>query len=79
MTATDSGTTEPIDYDEWRAQVATDLERLRGISAGIIPERVWIRLPAPRSTAGAGLPANFARETPISEKVNWVWKRTARP
>ena len=36
-------TTAPADYAAWKAQVATELERQHGISAGVIPEAVWTR------------------------------------
>ena len=29
------------DYRVWKAGVTTELQRLHGISAGIIPEHVW--------------------------------------
>ncbi|MET0720433.1 MAG: hypothetical protein ABWY64_06335 [Tardiphaga sp.] len=32
------------DYRVWKAGVTTELQRLHGISAGIIPEHVWTRL-----------------------------------
>ncbi len=37
-------TDDADDYRAWKAGVADALERLRGISASIIPEHVWTRL-----------------------------------
>jgi hypothetical protein len=35
---------EADDYARWKSRVATEMERLRRISAGIVPEHVWTRL-----------------------------------
>ena len=32
------------DYKAWKAGVATEMERLHGIAASIVPEHVWTRL-----------------------------------
>ena len=31
------------DYRAWKAGVTTEMERLHGIAAGVIPEHVWTR------------------------------------
>jgi hypothetical protein len=47
----------------WKAGVATEMERLHGIAAGIIPEHVWTRLYVkgmmPEDAANAPEPENY--------------------
>jgi len=51
------------DYRAWKAGVATEMERLHSIAAGIIPEHVWTRLyvkgMTPEDAANAPEPENY--------------------
>ena len=59
---------DAADYRAWKAGVTDALDRLRGISASIVPEHVWTRLyirgMTPEQAASASELQNFFTKDP---------------